>query len=144
MKNKIFIEYKQHSYGGEPESNEAYCSRSDEHTEVSFLGAHKDKDSIGAYCNYTEVEVDFEPKKGDIVYFLVVRYQTGDTFGASYGNWETIGCYDNADQAVEIEKSIEVGTYGKDEEKDDYCLYHTWEGYFESLESVDIEVFEVL
>ena len=130
MKNEIFIEYSSHSTGGDPLSNERWSSRSDQHTEVRWRRACKEHP--GGFPE--TIEVDFDPIEVDVVFFIVVRYTTGDTFGTSYGNWEDIGCYKSLKEAREVKKSIEDGSYEG---------YKCWEGYFESLEDVELNILEL-
>ena len=84
---------------------------------------------------YTErVEVDFDVKVGDGVWVVYVRYGTGDSFGRTNGCWKIIGVYKHQGQASKILKSIEDDTY---------TGYKCWTGYFESLESCNVEGFIV-
>jgi len=130
MKNEIFIEYKSYSTGGELLSDETWGDREDQHTSVNWIKAHKEH--FGGILE--TVEVDFDILEVSIVFFVVVRYTTGDTFGTSYGNWEKIGCFDNIKEAREVKKSIEDGSYGE---------YQSWIGFFEALEEVEINILEL-
>ena len=131
MKNEIFIEYKSYSTGGDPLSDESWCSISDQNTSVSWKKAYK-----GHPGGFVEtVEVDFDLKEVEVIFWVVVRYTTGDTFGTSYGNWEKIGCYKSLKEAREVEESIEDGTYEG---------YKCWDGYFEALEEIEINILELI
>jgi len=130
MKNNIFIEYKSRRTGGDPLSDERWSSREDEHTEVSWKLAHREHP--GGFPE--TVEVDFDLSDLEVVFWVVVRYTTGDTFGTSYGNWEKIGCYKSLKEAREVKQSIEDGSYKG---------YKCWDGYFEALEDIEINILEL-
>jgi len=80
------------------------------------------------------MKVDFDLFSLEVIFWVVVRYTTGDTFGTSSGNWEKIGCYNNLKEAREVKKSIEDGTYEG---------YKCWDGYFEELEDIEINILEL-
>ncbi len=89
--------------------------------------------------NWSEaIEVNFDPAKHSHLYVVIVRYQSGDTFGVSHGNWQVIGACQKLKEAKKVARSIETGSYrrGRGKRKE-------WEGYFESLETVDIERIDV-
>ena len=92
-----------------------------------------------------------DAKEGDFVYVLVLQYSTGDSFGCSTGNGEIVGVYKDIKVAEQARK-----TYM--ENKDQYSIelpFETYEGikfqeisnpaagYFESLESLDIQCFNI-
>jgi hypothetical protein len=99
-----------------------------------------------------DVEVDdktFTAKEG---YLVVVRYSTGSTFGRERGKYLFIAVFDDLDDAeslaAEIKKDSAAGNrndkwtfipktpnvaYAKD------GIHCSWKGYFERLESVDVE-----
>jgi len=79
------------------------------------------------------VYCDFDPKEhiGDGIYLIVVRYETGNSFGRSPGQWYVEGVYNDSEEAIDIAKSIKDNKYTKEE-------YPVWKGYFETLEGVEI------
>jgi len=77
--------------------------------------------------------VNFDPKEAGVVWVVVVRYTTGDSFGTTYGEWHVESAYETIDEANEIKKKIEEGEYKSG------LGYTPWVGYFESLEGVHVE-----
>jgi hypothetical protein len=77
-----------------------------------------------------EIEVDFDPDlhMGSL-WTVIVRYTTGGTFQTCYGSWRVIKVCTDKKDAEQVIQSIVDGTYDG---------YKFWEGYFESLESVDM------
>ena len=68
------------------------------------------------------------------VYVVIVRYTTGDSFGITHGAWCVEGVYAEKDEANKVYKSILDNTYEG---------YKEWEGYFEHLESAQVETFKI-
>jgi hypothetical protein len=96
-------------------------------------------------------------KKGDDIFLLVVRYQTGGTFGLTHGCWEIIGAYKTEDEAKKLGAIIEEDDrisklYERENRFKTIKLepppvrqyngsnrgYLPWVGYFERLEDVEI------
>jgi hypothetical protein len=63
-----------------------------------------------------------------------VRYSDGDSFGRSTGNGQIVGLFKDEDAAHKLAKSISDNTY-----KPSGQGYKTWCGYFNDLESVEVE-----
>lgn len=101
---------------------------------------------------YKTAEVLFKPVKGKTYYLLYASYSTGDTFGYDDGkNFEVIGVYRRRDVAERNEKLlremkknrrglIPLSVEGS-QEKHEY--YIPWDGYFERLDYLRIESFEL-
>ncbi len=144
MKNKIYITYEENRTGGEPESNEAYSCRSATHINIRWKNAYiKERNS----CYSETIEIDFNPEDVEHIYIVVVRYKSGDSFGASYGNWKIIGAYKDVENAQEILDKInydEKHKYDEDYKKEYEKEFRDWDGYFERFENADIEVLHVL
>jgi hypothetical protein len=93
-----------------------------------------------------KLEVDFDPKDCTKLYLVVVRYTDGGTFGTTHGYHVVKGIFKDDDSAYDFKKQIEDGklpksTYdfgGRTQE----CM-HEWEGYFASLDSVEVHRLEV-
>ena len=81
-----------------------------------------------------EFEIDFDPKVGSDIYVVIVRYGTGCTFSHCDGCWQKIGIYKTSKEAYKVKKSINNGKY---------VGYKNWEGYFESLQDVEIHTMTV-
>lgn len=144
MKYKIYITYEEYRTGGEPESNETYSQRSDTHINIRWKNAYiKERNS----CYSETIEIDFNPEDIGHIYIVVVRYQSGDSFGTSYGNWKIVGAYKNVKDAQEILDKInydEEHKYDEDYKKEYEKEFREWDGYFERFENAGIEVLHVL
>jgi hypothetical protein len=87
---------------------------------------------------------DLDANKDEIpeeMYCVYVRYSGGDTFGSSSGNGQIVGLYKDKELAHALAKSI------ADHPKDwkpgsqfNKSFYPKWDGYFERLESVEVEL----
>lgn len=97
----------------------------------------------GQFGFYTkEVETDFDPKVGQVVFPVIVQYGTGNTFGHSSGNIEIVAVYDDADKATRLREQIQEQSNlgGGSFEFEGKTIYtYNWTGYFESLERVFVE-----
>lgn len=128
------------SRGGQALSNEPYADREDEHTVVEGVTVNRDASSYD--------KVEFEPVDGMTVYVVIVRYQSGDTFGTSYGNYEVMGVFDAIDAARELAEAVdreanETDVRGRVDRKfefdhDGKTYYKAWAGYFERFEGVEV------
>lgn len=123
-KKWIYLTYSTSETGGDVKNpDEEWSNR--ENVYVYF----KPKDlylTTQDWCQ--EIEVSFIPEAGQWVDVVVVRYESGDTFGRSYGNWHVVGAYLEKDKARKIEQQITRGQYKG---------YKPWEGYFERLQDVE-------
>lgn len=70
-------------------------------------------------------------RPGDNMYLVVVRYSSGNTFGHSTGHAYVEGVYDTKESANLVAAMIEAESYSSKG-------YLPWQGYFESLEGVEI------
>lgn len=126
----VFVTYEESRSGGEPDSDEKWCSYSDVHVDYRITGAFKNKTSSSWYQESFYLEnlnlVD--------VYIVLVRYSSGDTFGRSFGNGHIVGVYGTQDEAQLIVDQIEANTYTGQNG------YVPWKGYFERFEYVDLIV----
>ena len=104
-KNKVYVIYDEYSTGGEPESDEAYCSRSPEVCTFYVKGVFVGEDQGNLYTE--SCEVDFDPDKVTDVYVVYGSYSTGDTFGYTTGKGHIVGAYDTYDKAKTIKRLIE-------------------------------------
>lgn len=128
---RVYIEYTSYSEGGKPLTNERWADRADKITtlEVENLYAVEPehlffKDSV---------EVDPSVLECSEVYLVVVRYQTGDTFGKSLGNFHFYSVRKTEQEAIEDRRVCEAPV-----KKGDYENYRPWDGYFERLQYVEI------
>lgn len=141
--NNIYIKYKEYTVGGEPESDDRWCSYSDEHTSVTFLGF-----SISNNNDFTKVGWDHaesipasiykKAAKGVPLHLVVVRYTTGNTFGTSYGRWKIIHITDDSRKAWDVQQILEKSQGEKVPAHCNIDTYKCWVGYFERYECCEI------
>lgn len=116
-------------------------SRDSTHTNNNVLGF---KFSRGSDF---DVIADFDVKVND-VYLLSVIYSTGDSFGQDGGEIEYIGVYSDenlaSEQAIVIEqnKCHSVDLVANNGKK--YKQHCPWVGFFESVESVNVDLISML
>lgn len=109
------------------------------HTEVKYI-TEDDKGSRHART-FNGITLT----KGEMYFFVYVIYGSGDTFGHSSGNFESILILDKKEDAHELAKLIR-SNYDDRSKKDEYSfdfkgnrIYAgSWKGYFESLSSVEV------
>ena len=129
--NVLYLEYKEHRTGGEPRDKRGeWTTYEPQYVEWYPVKCAKDKENVDWIKEI--VDVTFEPKVNDFVYLVVVRYKTGNSFGTTCGEWKIIGFYQTSEEAVDVAKSIENGTF------ESTTISIVWDGYFQSLETVDI------
>lgn len=117
----------------------------------SLEGVSLDKDH---YYWANSCPVDFEVKKGDVVYVIWAEYSSGDSFGRGERNsTDVVHVFMNKDLAREAYQSL-LNTPVKEHDKDWYdswnakfmsdsgeeIIYHRpWLGYFDSLDEIHVE-----
>lgn len=136
---RLYLGYKTSSTGGQQESDEPYSSRSPQHIEVTFTSLSRES---GTFFGHN-IEVTDEVYAADEVFIVVVRYRDGDTFGTSYGNWTVWAATATEAEAVKIAGSITDGSLVREAEKAKGGAYFPWNGYFNSLEGVEVHGFRV-
>lgn len=79
-----------------------------------------------------------EPKvlEAKFVYLVIVRYQDGNTFGTSHGNFLFYSVRATPEEALADQEVICTPAQNSKE-------YREWEGYFEKLEGVEIRLFQL-
>ena len=139
MATDLYLSYYEHKTGGEAESDEEWCSHTDTDIDWGLEKCFKTKDKAPWLRQVKNV--DFDPKVGDTVYVVYVRYRevlfydgTGDTFGRVNGAWHILGVYEHQGQAEKVKNSVYDKTYKG---------YKFWEGYFGSFESCEVEAMVV-
>lgn len=129
----LSLDYNEDRRGGKPESDEPYSSRSPTYVEVSF---HSLSRGSGTGRWGSNIEVSREIYEAAEVYVVIVRYQDGDSFGTSHGNWCVAGVATTAEEARKIEAAARLP-------QKDHSHYREWDGYFSGLEEVEIHAFRV-
>jgi len=129
----LYLNYNEYVSGGEIEDpSDRWSNRTPEHKDFNPRYLFLDRDLAGTFAHgLSDEEIFGEFEAGDIAYLLYVRYQTGDTFGYSTGNWHIIGAFKDLKEASKVEYKIN---------NDEYEGYKPWTGYFERLESVEIDL----
>ena len=128
---ELFVTYDEYCAEVIEDDGEQYGWRHDRY-EASIERVYADREEFSTpYYESFEVECDEVPEK---VYVVYARYSTGSTFGRSEGRLAIEGVYLTRDEAKAVVKSVNDGKYKG---------YAPWEGYFETLESIDWESFEV-
>jgi hypothetical protein len=156
--NQIYLVYRESHSGGEPENPEdRWTSHSPLYTEFYPQALYLNLQSFQETIN-----VSWEPKLDQKVWIVVVRYQSGNTFGTSHGNWTIVGAYLTSQDAEAIATIInkypgkaDYSRFSEKRNKSDRELleeaiqpyvgehfYPSWFGYFERYEGV--EVHEIL
>lgn len=109
-----------------------------------------DKAGTGGWGSYVK---EFEGlKAGDTVYVVVADYESGDTFGRSGGHYQILDAFASADEADALLEAANAynDQGGSRSERISRGLSHngvnyyvSWDGYFESLNSLDIWAVDV-
>jgi hypothetical protein len=101
----------------------------------------------GWYGNDT---FDVDANSGDLVYAVIARYSTGDTFGNDDGRVAVMDVFSNVEEAATLTEALECSERAKDSAVVDFELKHgereyylPWVGYFEQLENVDVHAVRV-
>lgn len=127
---KLYLTYHEYSSGGESLSEDEWPEYSDTNIEWNLEKCFNNRSKKKTDWLCESFEVDFTPQLNDDIYVVYVRYRTGDTFSYINGVWKIIGVYNNKEDAKKIQESIKNNTYDG---------YKPWEGFFEILESCEIE-----
>ncbi len=139
----VWITYDETVEGGEicdSEENDAWPSHEPAYYDWKLLGV-----SVGSPVSQIHNAfipcglitdkgwLDWSPMSGNECWVVIVTYNSGGTFGSSYGH----GC------AVCVCADLESATFIKQQirarEQLEMLSYCPWDGYFESLEGVRIE-----
>jgi hypothetical protein len=87
---------------------------------------------------------DLNVGSGDTVWAVVADYESGSTFGRSGGYATVLDVFDNEPDATELAYAAEYGTAEEGRpSKGTFTVngveyYRTWNGYFETLQSMDV------
>jgi hypothetical protein len=146
MEDKVYLDYSEYRTGGEPDDpGDRWTSHSDEYVEFTPT-ALRLKQSENSWINET-IDVNFSPKLDQEVTLVIVRYETGSTFGRIIGVWQIIGVFadrQNAEKARGlIAKYNSSNGCKKFEEKmakltGHKYFYPSWVGYFERFIETEI------
>lgn len=134
--SKLYIKYWETRTGGEKiNPDETWSDYEDEFIEFGITSVSTARDPQ----HWLYHEVDSDITEGEWAFVVLVRYESGCTFGRTLGNHYIQGVYKMRDDAQAVRDSIQDGSYCK---QGGYS-YKPWEGYFERLESVDVQPYLV-
>lgn len=132
-KPKLFVFYSQTESGGgivEGQEDTDWPEYDPVYREHKLEGISLEPRKQVSWANCDDaVEVDFKPHYGNEVWLVRVIYDSGSTFGRSFGHVAFVGIYQDEDKADSIAKSIR---------NDFYEGYKPWEGYFERLDHIEV------
>jgi hypothetical protein len=143
---KVYLTYSEHRSGGDIyEGQEEYDFPDREDSYIDFTP----KGLFTKQGQWQEtIDVTFNPNKyvDKDIYLVVVRYETGDTFGCTYGAWSVTGAFSSLEEAELMRTIIEQddekvydAAYKEHEvEWPNASSWPAWKGYFERLSSVEI------
>jgi len=153
--HKVYLDYSEYRSGGEAtEPDNRWSSHEDEHVDFSPIALMAQE--IPGKLFAETIPVDFEPKVGDDVTLVVVRYDTGSTFGRICNVWQIIGAFKEHSKALEARNLIEdysskVSRWSDEKPALSYDewigklnsmlpekLYPSWFGYFETYNCVEV------
>lgn len=147
------VDHNDGDQSGEPYSYRGTTSTS---WDIRGLKLIEDPNDRSYYVRET-TNVGFEPVRGELYHLLYAIYSTGDSFGHDEGRClEVIGVYKDRDIAKENLHRLELG---KPEAKGEFGsmqvllkmegtnkqqpYYRPWMGYFERLDRLEVESFEL-
>lgn len=153
-KNQIYLDYRESQSGGEPENPE---ERWTSHSPL-YIRFYPEKLYLKRQNFQETITVSWEPMLDQKVWIVVVRYQSGSTFGTSHGNWTIVGAYLTSEEAEAVASIIakypgknEYSFSRKKQKRSDRELlekaikpyvgehfYPSWFGYFERYEGVEV------
>lgn len=113
------------------------------HYDSSVTKVSRNKDLLNKW-NFESFSVPQSTYDAEYVYVVVVTYESGNTFGRSYGNVTVAFVTENPDDAVDAKEAIDKGWTDEWRDHPNSCGYAPWDGYFERVQSVNIEFFKVL
>jgi hypothetical protein len=132
--------------------------RADTTMEVVGVSAIRVSDRVDRVSDRVEVRrgwygndtFDVEPNERGLVYAVIARYSTGDTFGRDDGRVQVMDVFDNNEEAAALTEALECSEHDKSEAVVNFELKHggreyylPWVGYFEHLENVDVHPLRV-
>lgn len=153
-KQELILTYSEYKTGGEAhDPSDRWTTHEPEYIDFSPLKVFLGRDKTEEW-NIEVLYPEFDVKEGDIIHLLIVRYQSGGTFGRSHGNWKIEGVYKTSEEASAVEKLIweddkhyKESERGYSHKKKYKPIYNgeckCWHGYFEALEGVEVESFLV-
>ena len=129
MNKKLYLSYQSSTQGGELQQDSIY--RNPAYISVTFKSVAREKNGFFAH----DFEVSEEVFNAERVFLVIPRYQDGNSFGTTHGNWEVWAAIATEDEALKIREAIVEDTLTD--------AYPPWKGYFSTLEDVEIHCFRI-
>ncbi len=98
--------------------------------------------------DWEPITVNFDTTNITTAWLVIVRFTSGGTFGTTHGYWRVEGVFATADSAYNMQKTIREGVYIASFSNPDTGeviaeLKNAWEGYYNSLDSVEVRQMEI-
>ncbi len=108
--------------------------------DISLVRCTRDKSEIVNDHSYETFNVSAETYAAKKVFIVTVTYESGDTFGRSYGNNQIAFVTHDEALALDVKNAIEAedGSWDKYQGNEDGCGYASWDGYFERLNCAEV------
>lgn len=101
---------------------------------------------VASKDDYDGVTVGFDATPGEAVFVVYAIYSTGDSFGHDESaQLEFIDAFKSADKAAAAAQGLQGSAKGWTREDGSFAEmnWKPWDGYFESLEEMNVEAFVV-
>lgn len=138
---KIKINYDRHEYVTREADPEDNWDRSDTAADISIHG-------VEAADRYHDIDVPFDVETGVVYYLVWADYDTGDSFGRDCNRVEFIDLFKTeelAENCAAIARDVKGYTYIFKRENGRDCAQSVpWNGYFESLNAINVEAVELI
>ncbi|MHC4454218.1 MAG: hypothetical protein ACYSWS_05930 [Planctomycetota bacterium] len=129
-----------------PDESEWY--RPNTYTSHSVKGISLDRPTYGSGYQYESLTVDFDIDINKAYYLVYATYSTGDSFGYDEGKgFEGIALYEDKIKAEECRVAHENNSGKKTfllENGIKAPVYRPWDGYFERLDYLGVEIVRVV
>lgn len=144
--NEYYVRFKEFkSYNDDGDNDDGqYSYRGTTSLDLTVEGVYANDPSFGKFeyvvvgGKYSFFKSDEDIKPGEDAYLVYALYITGDTFGSDE-TWTPVALVRDNKRAIEISGKCYDSTSISETDKG----YKEWEGYFEHLQSVEIEKFTV-
>lgn len=128
------------SRGGECHSDEPYSLSEPTYIEFKEIQLRKSQD--GSFFAPDSIEVDKSYLDESYLFVIRVVYTTGNSFGTTYGSSCVAAIKKTKEEAIKEKNDIEK-EYDEYKKGKKVNCYKQWMGYFENLESVNIDLVEL-
>ena len=124
----VYVLYDETRRGGDAvDPTEEWSNRKDQQIEFRVIAIQTHEPHGQPY--HKILRLDEPVKKNEPLHLVIVRFDSGDTFGRSYGNWHIEGGYADKRDADTVSGEIMDGKYPEDP---------PWSGYFNRVDHVEV------